>query len=166
MPDWALAIAVIVGTIIGASIGEFRHWRESKQRYRVLTFEKRLETHQEAFKYCFEINQFLGRMRRGELEAIKDFNKVIGDAKEWWFSHCLYLDDNSRYILIDAFDAALDNASDLLEELGKAKKPDIEALNAIKSNEIAQKKVAEAIAYIVKGIGAKYLPEKEKQFKS
>jgi hypothetical protein len=166
MPEWALAIAVVIGTIIGASIGEFRHWRESKERYHVITFEKRLETHQEAFKYCFEINEFLGLMRGGDLQALEDFKKVIVDAKGWWFSHCLYLDDSSRNILPDVFEVALINAEELSKELDKAKKPDIETLAAIKSNAKAKTKIAEAIVCIIKGIGVKYLPEIKKQLKS
>ncbi len=48
MPEWGIALIGVGGLIAGAIISEIRHWLDRKQRFRVMTFEKRLETHQAA----------------------------------------------------------------------------------------------------------------------
>lgn len=55
MSDWVAPVIGLIGVILGVSISEYRYWRESKERYRIITFEKRLETHQEALSRFYRL---------------------------------------------------------------------------------------------------------------
>lgn len=51
MADWVAPVMGLAGVALGAGIAEFRHWRESRERYQAMSFERRLEAHQEAYYY-------------------------------------------------------------------------------------------------------------------
>jgi len=150
MPDWAIAVAVIVGTLLGAGIAEFRHWVERKERYQVITFEKRLEAHQQAFGLCLKVSFLCEEALKNSSEYPKEFADAVSKAMEWWGNNCLYLDEDSREAMLDA----LEGVTDIV-----AKQDESSITDYHKS---VSKKVAKALARIVEGVGAKYIPEIEK----
>jgi len=107
MPDWAIAVAVVFGTLLGVSIGEFRQWRERRERYQLMTFEKRLEAHQRAFYWCHKLNVVLNR------KDPKEIHKIADEAREWWDDNCLFLDQNSRQKMIPLFNFANQYANEI-----------------------------------------------------
>lgn len=128
-------VAAIVGVIIGAAIQEFRHWRESKERFRVMTFEKRLEAHQRAYYWCHKLNEVLNPSNSEEI------HKVASEAREWWDSNCLFLDANSRHKMVELINLAhfYADGNKLGEDVWSA--------------------LMKAWKTIVAGIGVEYLPE-------
>lgn len=135
MPDWALAIAVVIGTIIGASIGEFRHWREGRQRYQVMTFEKRLEAHQQAYYWCHKLNEVLNASDAPKI------HQTATEAREWWNGNCLFLDANSRRETVKLINLAHFYA------------------DGHKTGEYVWSSLMTAMRAIIAGIGIEYLPE-------
>ncbi|HUT68673.1 MAG TPA: hypothetical protein VMW86_09035, partial [Dehalococcoidales bacterium] len=91
MPEWGIALIGVAGLIVGAIITEARHWLDRRQRFQVMTFEKRLQTHQEALSYCYKLYHSFNS-RKDEDEKYRTINEI----QEWWESNCLLLDEKSR----------------------------------------------------------------------
>ncbi len=159
MPDWALALAVVIGTIIGASIGEFRHWRESRQRYQVMAFEKRLQAHQEAVSWCLKISDYMGPSKMRKKQGIEQLLDHVEEAGEWLNKNCLLLDTNSNASLLDVLEFATRNARDYTS--GAATTVD-------EDKEIAKitQEIRKAIRCIAQGVGVKYIPDIKRRLKS
>ena len=160
MSDWIAAIMGLVGVIFGVAIVEIRLWRERKERYQVITFEKRLEVHQQAFAWCMKIVNLLGQTYGDASSAEVNMhtialNKLYNEATEWWWSNCLYLDENSRLNMFDAIGLPLDRAEQLVNNM----KPTDEFIQQSRDT------LRETMRNINKGIGAKYLPDIDKEFK-
>ena len=143
MPDWVIAIAVVVGTLLGAGIQEFRRWRERGERYQVMTFSKRLETHQQAFSWCHELNVALNQHDPEEIHGVAD------EARAWWNANCFFLDTDSRRKMIPLFNAAHDYADGIESKRRGNVQPD----NSI------WRYLNDALKAIIEGIGDRYLPE-------
>lgn len=45
--DWFPAVMTLIGVLVGVGIQELRIWRERKDKYKDMVFEKRLDAHQE-----------------------------------------------------------------------------------------------------------------------
>lgn len=89
---WAL-----VGTVLGAGIAIIPSWLDRMDRLRVMTFEKRLDKHQEAFALCQQLAVILyvedRTDREDQLDAeIRAFGKRL---YLWWNENCFYLDRQS-----------------------------------------------------------------------
>ena len=87
--------ATILAALIGAAFGTggwLLTWFISrKQRvadFRMAALEKRLETHQEAYKLWYEMVSVMHDRVKGPEAAIR--------CQQWWIGHCLYLDAKSR----------------------------------------------------------------------
>ena len=76
MPEWIVAL---ISVVLGAGISEFRHWRENKEQFRVMTFEKRIQTHQEALSQIYRI---LHKTYNNKL-SFDDKNVSIKKAITW-----------------------------------------------------------------------------------
>lgn len=99
------AVFGLIGVILGALATGIVSWKihtsnlqsrnseieiERKERFRVMTFEKRLDAYQRAY-YCYQcLNEVLNG---GDTEKI---HEVANEARDWWNKHCLLLDTDSR----------------------------------------------------------------------
>ena len=143
MSEWAIAIAVIVGTLLGVGIQEFRRWRERGERYQVMTFLKRLEAQQQAFSWCHALNVALNQRDPEEIHRVAD------EARAWWNDNCFFLDTNSRRKMIPLFNAAHIYA----EGVERGKPGDVQLGDSI------WRYLEDALKAITEGVGDKYLPE-------
>jgi hypothetical protein len=95
------AIYSLVGVIVGAGITGFVTWRiyqtNRKDQFRTMAFEKRLETHQNAYYWFQKVNDCLARNKFLKLPD------TIDQAQEWWYANCLWLDEKSRNEMIRFF---------------------------------------------------------------
>ena len=95
------AIFGLVGVVVGSGLvllyNLYRDRREREEKYRVMLYEKRLEAHQKAFCYIQKLNVALNTAQNDE-----DLWEVTREAREWWDSNCLYLDEYSRKDLLVA----------------------------------------------------------------
>jgi len=160
MTDLTIAVIGLIGVIIGVAIVEIRLWRERKDRYQVITFEKRLEIHQQAFAWCMKISNLLGKSYgdvSSEVATILagELNKLYNEANDWWGSNCLYLDDDSRLSMFTAIGLPLDRAEQLIG--------DKQATNEFRQQ--ARDTLKQTIRHITKGIGSEYLPDIDRGFR-
>jgi hypothetical protein len=140
MSEWGIALISFIGVVLGALITGIFAWliHESnrKDRFRVITFEKRLETHQVAYSWCNKLDKVLNEGPIGRVQDVSD------KAREWWNSNCLLLDAASRTKMLE------------LIQLSKS---------YAEGSRIGQEHVWSALVKakkaIVAGIGAEYLPE-------
>lgn len=95
------AIFGLIGVVVGSGLvivySYYRDRREREEKYKVMTFEKRLEAHQEAFNLIRELNKSFP----ASIEAIDEVKtKIIAEARDkldkWWALHCFYLDPKSQ----------------------------------------------------------------------
>lgn len=94
MEGWETALVGFFGVILGVGIQEFRRWRESKEVYQHMVFQKRLETHQKAFEWCQKLSLELSRSEADQI------HKVAIKFRDWWNANCFYLDPKSRIEII------------------------------------------------------------------
>ena len=156
MPEWTVPLIGFAGVILGVGITEFRLWKESREKYHAMIFEKRLEVHQKAFYWCLKIGETLNEVEKDEYDTMKAFSNCAYEAREWLDNNCLYLNVTSYVGMIGALRMALAPVSKLLKE----EEADIDA-----SKKEAQTKLTETLRSIVEGIGVKYLPEMDEQYK-
>jgi hypothetical protein len=92
-PQWLASTSIaFLGTILGSLITFSTQWliskKESTDRFRLASLDKRLKTHQEGFT-----------LWRKLLATLNDQEKLwdwIMESQEWWDNSCLYLDSKSR----------------------------------------------------------------------
>lgn len=143
MPNWGIAIAVVIGTLLGVGIQELRRWRETKEKYQAMTFQKRLEAHQQAFSWCHELNVVLNQRDAEEI------HRVANEARAWWNANCLFLDTDSRRKMIPLL-----NVSHSYDDGIESERP-----SNMQLGESAWRCLNDALKAITEGIGDKYLPE-------
>ena len=153
MAEWWVPLVGLFGVLVGVGITEFRLWAERKDRYRIMTFEKRLQVHQEAYRLCMEQAMLMNDLHKKEPEVVKKFNKSHDEAKDWLNHNCLYLDTRSWRGIMNAFFAASIYGRDLAEQ----------RQTVDKAYEYAHSEFTKCLSSIAKGIGAKYLPETDKK---
>jgi len=136
----AAALIGFLGVILGVGIQEFRRWRENKEIYHRMVFQKRLEVHQKAVELCHNLYTALN------IDPAQT-RKVANDLKDWWVTNCLYLDPNSRKAILSLIGYARLYA--YAKERGE---PTNEA-------EKVWKQCEKTIEILVQGVGVKYLPD-------
>ncbi len=111
----ALTAVVVTGVV---SLGGlfFNLWnshQERRERYRIAMYEKRLSVHQDAFKWMIRLFEPVQRARQlssgnRDLPDGVEHNlmKVYDEARDWWDSNCLYLDDKARAYSLDFIEGA------------------------------------------------------------
>ena len=134
--EWLTGLFTLLGMALYAGISEFRNWQERKGRFRVMTFEKRLEAHQKAYYWWSNLNRVLNV---GDAEEI---HRIANEAREWYDGSCLFLDTNSRREMVRFI-----NLSHMYAN----------------GNKMAQEHIWDYVVKtskaIVLGIGFEYLPE-------
>jgi hypothetical protein len=141
MPDWESIIVTVLGS--GTASALITHWLDRKQRYQVMTFEKRLQAHQEALSQCYELWDIVTGKRSDE-----DKDEGIKKVRNWWVNNQLFLDEASRSQILTLIDLAYDHIYD-----PKVRQSAFYAA------------WRETRKTIIRGIGSKYLPETTKDSK-
>ena len=156
----ALAASIgLLSAIIGAYAGflgsqratraNIRLWlAEQEDKYRELTFERRLQAHQEAFNWIQKLNHILNvaSMIEKRTEAQEKISAITREARDWWDNNALYLDEKSRQKMIPAINHShlyftnMDQGFPML----------------------AWDKLDEALSAILEGIGTSHLPKEIK----
>jgi len=139
MQDWQIPFIGLLGAIIGILATAFWNWRERKERFKVMSFEKRLEAHQLAFYWNQTIYHSLSSRDPEQI------SKCIREAQEWWNSNCLLLDKKSQKSFISVFNSG-NRYSRNIRRPGS--EPEAERIwDDLNTN----------LADIIKGIGAEHL---------
>ena len=94
-----IALIGLIGILLGIAATSFFKWIDRKERFKVMTFEKRLDVHQSAYYWNQRIYQELSSKDASILK------KIISDAQQWWNTNCLLLDENSRISMISVFNS-------------------------------------------------------------
>lgn len=151
--DWFPAVMTLVGVLVGLGVQEFRIWRERKDKYKDMVFEKRLDTHQGAYYQCMRIlNLIMPHILMSD-EGASVAVKEAWNAYEWLDKNRLFLDDDSSFKMNCFFQYACETAYKYTDEEGR-KNIDVEE-ETRRLFEI----VVDVTASIRKGIGVEYLPE-------
>lgn len=141
----------LVGVIIGAGItlayNFYRDRREREEKYKFALYAKRLEVYQKAYYHVESLSDKLIYELSGLGDpGTKNVVELCREAKDFYNSNCLYLDEQSRNKTI----RAIFKIEGFIEHS--------EAL------EVVIERLSEARDAIVKGMGAKHLeqaPEKK-----
>ncbi|MDP2302502.1 MAG: hypothetical protein Q8N03_08770 [Ignavibacteria bacterium] len=91
----------ILTFLVGATVPVFISWLqrkderkkfelERKDKYKLVAIEKRLEAHQQAY---FHWEKLISVIHEKDQEKR---NSLINNAREFWFSNCLYLEKTTR----------------------------------------------------------------------
>jgi hypothetical protein len=155
MMDWFPAVMALVGVLVGVGVQEFRIWREKKDKYKDMVFEKLLEAHQDAYYWCMRLSGHMRPdrlMRDGGVEAAI---KEDQEALEWLNKNALYLDEDSR-TKMTSFILYIHETSMKYKDEKWKKNINIEE-ELLKTLE----NVVKVTSSLKKGIGVKYLPEQE-----
>lgn len=131
-----IALFTLLGVMLGLGYSEYKNRQERRERFRVMTFEKRLQAHQQAYYWCQKLNEVLNI--GGNKETI---HTTANQAREWWNSNCLLLDAVSRSEMVGLMNFAHLYAND--NEMGR---------NVWSS-------LVTTLKAVVSGIGFEYLPE-------
>ncbi|MBA7472089.1 hypothetical protein ES707_07409 [subsurface metagenome] len=143
MQDWQIALIGLLGVIIGILATAFWNWRERKERFKVMTFEKRLEAHQLAFYWNQTIYHSLSS------RDAEQISKCIREAQEWWNGNCLLLDEKSQKSFLSVFNSG-NRYSRNIRRPGS--EPEAERIWDDLNNNLAD---------IIQGIGAEHLQRVE-----
>jgi hypothetical protein len=151
--DWVTAVIGLVGVIVGVGIQEFRIWRERKDKYKDMIFEKRLDAHQGAYYWCTTLIKLAlpqSLLKDGGIQALV---KGMRDATEWLNKNALYLDEGSVIEMNRFLRYVSERGVKYTRERGGK---DINVKEEVM--ELA-KNSGKLLASLKKGIGYKYLPE-------
>ena len=144
MKNISPALIGLLGVILGISASAFWQWTESEDRYRAMTFESRLEAHQEAFALADKTMRRFYSVRIG-VSSIPDkptLYSYFEELREGWQAYCLYLEPTARGAFYDLMMATAQCWQDYNSE------------NAKKCYDLAEA----AEQKLVEGIGQEYLP--------
>lgn len=155
MMDWFPAVIGLIGVLVGVGIQEFRRWREGKDKYGDMVFEKRLEAHQGAFYWCERLMKSMMPHRLTKTEGIEVVIKEFWEAQEWRIKNELYLDKGSREGLYGFLMYVGKKIAEYGNEEWRSN------INVKEETEELLKNSAKVLARIEMGIGFKYLPRQE-----
>lgn len=146
-----VAIVGFAGVLFGSAISIFIHWREGKDKYQQMAFEKRLQVHQEAYAWCERLFEYITPF---DENAPKDKIDVTHKFDDWFYSNCLYLDKNSVFEL-QYLNLRVLEFFEKYGEYNMATSDDRQRA-AFRNLEEALGDTKDAIA---RGIGVKYIPD-------
>ncbi len=88
--EWLAPVSGLLGVVIGLGYSQLARWQERKERFQVMTFEKRLEAYQKAYYWCYSLHSSIG------INIATVTHRIADEALEWCKSSCLYLDEETR----------------------------------------------------------------------
>ena len=151
MMDWFPAVMTLVGVLVGMGVQEFRIWREKKDKYKDMVFEKRLDAHQGAYYWVTRLLKLMvppKLMKDGGAEvAFKETEK----ANEWLDKNALYLDENSRIKMLNFIIYIHETLRKYEDEEGRSN------INIKAETMELYEKSGDLLSNIERGIGVKYL---------
>lgn len=152
--DWIAPVMGLIGVVVGAGIQEFRIWRERKDKYKDMVFEKRLDVHQSANYWCMKLSRLMSPHRIMEDGAIAVVIKEVREASEWLAKNELYLDEESSLKMTEFLKYVCETCLKYSEDKKVGKNINVaEETRKLLDNTIA------LFSSIRRGIGVKYLPE-------
>jgi hypothetical protein len=137
--------AMLIGVVIAIVATAIWNLIDRRERLRVMTFEKRLKVHQEAFSWNQRAYHALNSRN------VKDIRDIAQKGRDWWNDNSLFLDARSRKSLIAAFNSMEGYAHDLEYPQEAALGRDVWT------------HINESLRHITEGIGAKHLPITEQE---
>lgn len=153
--DLLAAVMTVVGVLVGVGIQEFRIWRERKDKYKDMVFEKRLDAHQEVFYRLIELLQFILPHRLKQEGGEKALTKKISECHKCVEKNALYLARDSRREIVIFLQYARKKGKRYTDAEW------VKSVNVKKETEELVNNVAGVLASVEKGIGVKYLPEEK-----
>lgn len=106
MSSLAIALVGLLGVILGLGAAAFWQWMDRKEKYQLITFDKRLAAHQDAFSLCYKLSIAL------ENNNLNDIGSVATEMRNWWSSHCLFLGRPSRALFFSLAQTAYSMAEE------------------------------------------------------
>ena len=158
MPDWGIALIGVAGIIVGTIITEARHWLDRKERYHIMTFDKRLEVAQEVVYKCLNIAIAMTPVKLKGVFELKQLLQNIEETREWLSHNNLYLEDSAQLSIMIFLNFVIDYAEKY--EKGELTGTDDEKVERI------GREIDKAMNTISKSIGVKYMPVIKEQLKS
>lgn len=134
------ALATLAGVITSIIVTELSHFLVRRERFRDITFEKRLAAHQQAFCRNQDLYEALNSNTTDTTDAI---SIRANEMKEWWKNNCFYLDNNSSKSMLNLINSTLAYNLAQTSQQGKDR-----TWTLLDKN----------LKDIVNGIGMKYLP--------
>lgn len=151
--DWFAAVMALVGVAVGVGAQELRLWREKKDKYKDMVFEKRLDAHQGAYYRCMKLCNLLLPHKLIKTEGLRAGASELLESIDWMNKNALYLNEDSRVKLGEFLHFLAKRGSEYVYK-SNAKNVNIE--EEMRKLLIERNRV---IGSIKKGIGVKYLPE-------
>jgi hypothetical protein len=149
MADWLAPVMGLAGVILGMGISEYRRWREEKEQYRLMTFDKRLKTYQEALHLQDKIlgSMTLYNSLTDKSEDRKEsLDETMTELWDWYITNCILLDRDTNEKIVEVM-LMLQEHIDVNKQINNAN----------------YKQIHELRKTIVAGIGVKHLPELPKR---
>jgi hypothetical protein len=153
MMDWFPAVMTLAGVLVGVGVQEFRIWREKKDKYKDMVFEKRLDAHQGAYYWCMTLVKLAMPHRLVKDGGKQALVKGMWEATEWLNKNALYLDEGSLEEMNKFFQYVSETG---VKYRGERRGQDINV--ATEAAELVRNS-GEVLGSIKRGIGYKYLPE-------
>jgi hypothetical protein len=153
MMDWFPAVMTLVGVLVGLGVQELRIWRERKDKYKDMIFEKRLDAHQGAYYRCMKLAESMRPDKLVRDGGVEEAIKETWRGLDWLHQNALYLDDSSGSEM-NGFIAYV--AGMAIKYRGKEWRSPLEVRKEV--NEVAVR-LAGVLGSIRRGVGVKYLPE-------
>ena len=102
---WDIIIALVIGAAIPIITQYFQSKEkekyfelERKEKFKLVAIEKRIEAHQIALKQWYDLKSVIHSSDNDPHKM-----EVLKSAKDFWYSHSLYLEKQNRTKLQDAF---------------------------------------------------------------
>jgi hypothetical protein len=160
MMAWFPAVMTLVGVLVGVGVQEFRIWREKKDKYKDMVFERRLDAHQGAYYECMRLLKFVMPDKLVVDGGVEVAIEETLEAHEWLNKNALYLDEDSRTKMSALFNYICETT---------IKYKDAKWRKNINIGEETRKLIdnlSEVLGCIQRGIGVEYLPERKKLIES
>lgn len=153
--DWFPAVMTLAGVLIGVGIQEFRIWRERKDKYKDMIFEKRLEAHQGAHYRCRRLLMFMTPYKLVKDGGVSAALEEMREFSEWLHKNTLYLDIGSRTKISMFLNYLLNTVKKYQDEEW------IKNMNVKEETLELHGNMAEVLLSIERGVGVNYLPEEK-----
>ena len=76
--DWLTGLFTLLGVGLGLGYSEYKNYRERKERFQVISFEKRLQVHQNALSRIYKLDHAINNSKL----SFDDKNKEIVQNEE------------------------------------------------------------------------------------